>query len=211
MIRPTSLFLCFASGLLSGCSGDRFPIPSYSPDQAAKLALAEYDQNGDGYLDANELERCPALKKHLEYLDANGDGRLNAEEIAARLSMYAQSGVALKTTRCQVYLDGKPLAGATITYVPEKFMGSSIRPAWGVSDAGGSAILSMDGEKLPGVQPGFYRVQVSKKNAKGEETIPARFNQDTVLGQEVSPQPKNRKIEKPEEEDGIYRLTSKAR
>jgi len=203
--------MCFAFGLLSGCSGDKLPVPSYSPDQAAKQALGEYDKNGDGYLDAKELERCPPLKKSLEYLDANGDGRLSGEEIAARLRMYAQSGVALKTTRCQVYLDGKPLPGATITYLPEKFMGSSIRPASGVSDAGGSTILSMEGEKLPGVQPGFYRVQVSKKNAKGEETIPARYNQDTILGEEVSPQPKNRKIEKQDEEDGIFRLTSKLR
>ena len=70
-------------------------------------------------------------------------------------------------TACQVHLDGKPLQGATVTYVPEKFLGSSIRQATGVSDERGSVALVTEGEKLSGVQPGLYRVQVSLKNASG--------------------------------------------
>jgi hypothetical protein len=40
---------------------------------------------------------------------------------------------------------------------------------------------------LPGVPYGFYRIQVSRKDAEGKETIPARYNSETTLGQEVGP------------------------
>src|SRR5262249_11288266 len=144
--------------LLPGCvGGDRLVAPTYSPEEAAKQALAEYDTNRDGFLDAKELERCPALKNNLDSIDTNGDKRLSADEIAARINSYAESQVALKNTGCRVLLDGRPLQGATVTYVPEKFMGSSIKSASGVSDDRGGVILTAEGEKLPGVQPGLYR------------------------------------------------------
>ena len=79
---------------LPGCA-DKLAPPAYLPDVAARQALAEYDKNGDGYLDLKELEQCPALRSSLEYLDTNGDRRLNADEIAARVRMYQASQVAL--------------------------------------------------------------------------------------------------------------------
>jgi hypothetical protein len=109
-----------------------------------------------------------------------------------------------------VHLDGKPLQGATVTYVPEKFMGSSIKPASGVSDERGTVPLIVEGEKLPGVQPGLYRVQISKKDASGQETIPARYNQDTILGAEVYPR-KIRKMGAQDDVGGDFRLTSKSK
>jgi len=152
----TLLLVSVALCLLPGCGvGDNLTPPSYSPDEAAKQALAEYDSNHDGYLDAKELERCPALKNSLASIDKNGDHRLSTEEIVERIQIYADSQVALKATTCHVRLDGRPLQGATVTYVPEKFMGSSIKPASGVSDQSGGGMLTAEGEKLPGVQPGF--------------------------------------------------------
>src|SRR5207302_470790 len=137
---PSLLLVGLAVGLLPGCSGgDTLTPPTYpSPDAVAKQVMAEYDTNHDGLLDAKELERCPSLKHSLEFIDTNGDKRLSAEEIAARIQMYADSQVALKATGCHVRLDGKPLEGATVTYVPEKFMGPSVRPASGVSNANGA-------------------------------------------------------------------------
>jgi hypothetical protein len=208
---PTLLLVSLALGMLPGCSaGDKLTLPTYSPEEAAKQVMAEYDTNHDGYLDAKELERCPSLKHSLESMDKNGDKRLSADEIAGRIQVYTDSQVGLKATTCHVRLDGKPLQGATVTYVPEKFMGSSIRPASGVSDQNGGVALTVEGEKLPGVQPGFYRVQVSKKNASGQETIPARYNQDSILGIEVYPR-KTRKLGAREEIDGDFRLTSKSK
>lgn len=207
---PGLLLVGMGLGLLPGCSasGDQITVPTYSPEEAAKQVMAEYDTNHDGVLDAKELERCPSLKHSLDAIDKNGDKRLSADEIAGRIQMYADSQVGLKATSCHVRLDGKPLQGATVTYVPEKFMGSSVRPASGVSDQNGGVSLVVEGEKIPGVQPGFYRVQVSKKNASGQELIPARYNQDTILGIEVSPR-KNRRLGVKEEVDGDFKLTSK--
>ena len=208
------LLLSLALGLLSGCSrSDALTFPTYSPDRIAQEALAEYDANHDGYLDAKELERCPALKAALKSIDQNGDNRLGVDEIAGRIRTYQESGAALKHVGCRLLLDGRPLQGATVTYVPEKFMGTSIKPASGVTDKSGQVSLIAEGEKYPGAQPGFYRVQVSKKNANGQETIPARYNQDTTLGTEVYPLRKrvDRRAAMTDDESGLFRLSSKSK
>jgi hypothetical protein len=211
----TWLLMGLALGLLSGCGGsDTLTPPSYSPERMAQDAMADYDTNHDGFLDAKELERCPALKGGLVAIDQNGDHRLSTDEIAARIRTYAESQVALEHVSCRLLLDGHPLQGATVTYVPEKFMGSSLRSATGVSNSQGGVGLITQGEKLPGVQPGFYRVQVSKKDAGGKETIPARYNQDTILGIEVSTRKKIRNMKKAalsDEEAGLFRLSSKSK
>src|SRR5262249_50249538 len=57
------LLFTWAFALAVGCSegaGSRVPAPSLSSTGAAKEALAEYDTNRDGYLDAKELEQCPS-------------------------------------------------------------------------------------------------------------------------------------------------------
>ncbi|HLJ97150.1 MAG TPA: EF-hand domain-containing protein [Gemmataceae bacterium] len=207
--QSTVVFLCLLAVLCSGCAGgEDLRLPTYTPDESAKQALAEYDTNHDGFLDAKELERCPALKNNLDTMDSDGNQRLSAEEIAARIQVYQESQVALKAVACRVQLDGKPLQGASVTFVPEKFMGTSIRPASGVSDERGGVQLMVEGEKYPGAQPGLYRVYVSKKNASGQETIPARYNQDTTLGAEVYPR-KLRRSGTREDVAGDFRLTSK--
>jgi hypothetical protein len=38
----------------------------------------------------------------------------------------------------------------------------------------------------PGLQLGLYRIRISKL-VNGAETIPAKFNADTTVGQQVSP------------------------
>jgi hypothetical protein len=208
---PAFVGTAIALSLLPGCGRrDGLIPPTYSPDEFAQEALAEYDTNHDGYLDAKELERCPALKYRLETIDQNGDHRLSVQEIAGRIQIYADSQIALKSVLCSVQLDGRPLQGATVTYVPEKFMGSSIKPASGVSDERGGVSLTVPGEKLNGVQPGFYRVQISKKNASGQETIPARYNQESILGAEVYPR-KLRTLGMEEDETGKFRLSSKGK
>jgi hypothetical protein len=206
LIWPALVGAACALSLLAGCGQrDGLIPPTYSPDECAKEALAEYDTNHDGYLDAKELERCPALKDRLDWIDQNGDHRLSALEIAGRIQGYADSHVALKTILCSVQLDGKPLKGATITFVPEKFMGPNLQPASGVSDERGAVSLSLQGKKFAGVQPGLYRVEVSKKDAKGQETVPSRYNKETILGAEVNP----RKLHEEGDPTARFRLTSK--
>jgi hypothetical protein len=162
-------------------------MPPLAPAEAGKQALAEYDKNGDGLLDAKELESCPALKKSLKALDTNGDGRLSAQEIADRVQSYVDARVALTAVTCKVIYNGRPLEGATVVFEPEKFMGTGIKQASGVTDVNGAADLRVEGESLDGAHFGFYRVRISKRDAQGRETIPSQYNSATVLGREIAP------------------------
>jgi hypothetical protein len=176
----------------AGCFGGRVAPPRLSPEEAGKQALAAYDANGDGVLDEQELERCPALKSCLPAADTDGDGRLSAREIAARVAAYQDSKIGLEAFTCRLTLDGRPLDGATVTFVPESFLGPDVKKASGVSDSQGWVRLQTEGADLPGVACGLYRVEVSKKAAGGQETVPARYNAQTVLGVEVAPDSQGR-------------------
>ena len=174
--------------LLSGCSlgPEAAVVPSVSPEEAAQRAMADYDTNKDGFLDSNELELCPALKSALKKLDTNNDGRISAQEIADRLSKFQASKSGLVGVSCRVQLDEVPLEGAIVTFVPERFMGPSFQTASGVSNARGGVQLMVPGQSAPGVQWGYYRIEVSKKDAAGQEMVPARYNTATTLGCEVA-------------------------
>jgi EF hand len=183
------LFLALGAGLVAGCSSRPAPpvMPAYSPADAARQAMAAYDKNKDGFLDATELEACPSLKSGLKTLDKNKDGKVSADEIESAVEAFQASGAALTAIPCRVKLDGNPLAEATVTLVPEAFMGSVLKPAKGISDATGNVVLQIEGQELPGVPFGFYRVEVSKKDAAGQETLPARYNTQTTLGRMIAP------------------------
>jgi len=173
----------------AGCWGGPTAVsaPSLSPQAAAQAAMAEYDVNRDGFLDAQELVRCPALAHGLKALDKNGDKRISADELAQRLEAFAASNVGLVGIPCSVQLDGNPLEGAKVTLRPEKFMGESFKPASGVSDHKGHVLLRTEGQDLPGTQWGYFQLEVSKTDAAGKETLPQRYNRATTLGQEVRP------------------------
>jgi hypothetical protein len=189
----SSLFFLSALSLLSaGCSGG-VSQPSLAPAEVGRQAVAAYDKNGDGFLDAKELEDCPALGKSLSILDKDGDGKLSAQEIADRVQSYLDSRIALTGVVCRVLLDNQPLEGATVTFEPEKFMGPNIKPASGVADQNGAVQLQAVGETFAGVHLGFYRVRISKKDAAGRELVPSRYNTHTTLGQEVGPGKKKKK------------------
>src|SRR5262249_39745768 len=127
----------------------------------------------------------------LKRLDKNNDGRLTADEIEARLSFFQSQGM-LGGVVAEVTLDGDPVEGATVTLEPEKFLGPAFKPASGITDAGGGAILRVEGATHELIPHGYYRVRVSKKNSRGQETIPARYNVNTVLGHEAGPESEGR-------------------
>jgi EF hand len=172
--------LLLAVGCSRGSSGAQV-----SPSEAAKQALAEYDTNKDGALDAKELEACPALQSALKRVDANNDGRLTADEIADRLTFFQKQGTEMDVS-VEITLDGRALEGATVTLEPEKFMGPSIKSASAVTDEAGAGLLKTEGSGEVPVACGYYRVRISK-NAQGREVVPAKYNTQSVLGYEVSP------------------------
>jgi hypothetical protein len=190
--------------LAAGCAGGSSAGPRFSPADAAAAALAEYDANKDGALDAKEVEKCPSLREGMKQgLDKNKDGRVTPDELTERLQMFLEGGIG--SVFVQAYLDGAPLEGATITLTPEKFMGPTFKPATGTTQETGTTMMQIDGQAA--VPYGYYRVEVSKKDSGGKELIPARYNTQTTLGREVaSPRALNRRGS---DDTLVLRLTSK--
>jgi hypothetical protein len=187
-LLPTAA-IGLTSFCLAGCSDmpERVSVPAMDPASIGSQALAAYDADKDGAIAAAELDACPGLKRGLTQIDANNDSRLTAEEVAARIRRYQDDRLGIIGFNGFITMDGQPLEGALVTLEPETFMGSSIEPAEATSDAGGVFQPTTPGVAagLFGARAGIYRIKVSKKDAKGGETIPARYNSQTTLGVEL--------------------------
>jgi hypothetical protein len=179
--------------LLAGCS--RRPHNGHggswlNPEPIGRAAMEELDTNKDGKIDRLELEKCPGLKAAVDKIDPRGTGEITAKMIAARIKSWKDSRLGRMAIRCRITRIGKPLGGARVRFVPERFLGFD--PAkWtasGTTDDNGIALMSVllpvpaDRRDLPGVAPGFYRVEITKPGVK----IPAKYNTETTLGQEVA-------------------------
>jgi hypothetical protein len=194
-LEVTLLMLSLATVI--GCSGSvpaQVASADVDPTAAAANALASYDANKDGSLDASELSKCPALAGSLAGLDANGDHKLSGDEISQKLSAIQASGSNLTGTQCAVYLAGQPLAGATVKLVPPDILEGSLAPAEGVADDQGVARPSIGDENLPEklkgaplVYPGLYAVEITHPDRQ----IPARYNAQTELGILIDPTSRN--------------------
>jgi hypothetical protein len=159
------------------------------PEQLASGILDRLDRNDDELLDAEELLQSPGLNASIKIFDTSGDGKLSAEEISGRFESWLNENTGLITQRCEVRLNGRPLPGATVTFVPEPFLEGVIPKASGVTDAMGMTEISCDPEDLPAalksmraIKPGVYRVEVTHPQA----TIPSKYNSETILGRSVS-------------------------
>lgn len=165
--------------------------PSISASGAASAAMKQYDTNGDGFLSADELEKAPSLKEALGTLDTDKDGKISYDEIEARIKVWQGTQIGVMLVKCQVKLNGTPLQGAMVQFEPEDFMGGAILAGDGETDEFGFCSPRIPKEKRPykdmpgGLQTGFYRIRVSKM-VNGKESIPAKYNTDTTLGQQIA-------------------------
>ena len=169
-----------------GCSGPSVDLPRMNPRVAGRKAMELYDSDRDGVIEGSEFEQCPGLKAALPTVDTDADEQVTAEEIKIRLKAHRDSGLALAEINCVVTLDGNPLPNAAIQFVPEEYLGNGISIARGTTNSRGTARLATESQELPGINCGFYRVEISKINERGNETLPMRYNVSTILGQEVS-------------------------
>ncbi len=198
---------CLGLIAIAGCSDEATPPPRFQidPEAASQAAIAGYDKNGDGTLDAKELKASPPLKELLENLKAQSAGHpdsLSKSDISTRLDEWIKAPATLLPGTATVYLDGKWLEGATVTFEPEPFLGPSYRSHQGETDRNGDAVLEAELKGYPGIYVGLYRVRISKK-VNGKEIVPARYNTDTELGREVAAKVRNIR------ENMTFRLTSK--
>ena len=191
--RKIVAFLVSVVLIAASCSRGPRAIPStrFRPKAVCAEAFELYDANGDEVLSTNELDASPGLKYAAKRNDTSGDGSLDRNEITIMVDGWNQKAIGLLTLRCTVKYKRRPLQGAIVRLEPEPFLQGVIESAHGITDEFGDALLTVPKEKRPipdappGVQLGLYRVVISKMHS-GEETIPAKYNQQTELGQEVS-------------------------
>jgi hypothetical protein len=190
-----SLALSLASLLAAlGCSSGPSAVvpPDIDAGDAASQAMELYDKDGDGSIAGSELDAVPVFKSSMKNLDTSGDGGVQEEEIAARIESWQASGVGIIALAWSVTLDGRPVEGAKIIFEPEPFLGEEIKAGEGETSPLGMSTVSIPkanrpaADSPPGLQLGFYKIRISKQ-AGGKETIPARYNSETTLGQEVAP------------------------
>ena len=176
---------CGALLLGGACTGrpPRAHAPGISPSAAA-AAIKQYDTNNDSMIGGDELEKSPSLKHALPQIDRDGDGAITATELAARIESWQESKLGCVSMSCEVTRGGQPLPGATVKFVPEKFLGDEIQAGQGVTNEHGMADVSMPrGNSGPsGLAPGFYSIQITKDG----EQIPAKYNTETIYGREVA-------------------------
>ena len=182
-IRPFVFILIVG---ISGCGPRSVPVPAYNPGAMATEALALYDANKDGRLSVEELKKCPSLLESLPQIDKNKDNALDADELEERFRQYAASKTGLFDLSLTIYQGGQPLVGATVTMVPEAFMGSVVKPATGKSDSEGHVRFRAEGNEYDGLALGCYRIEVSLKDEAGKEKIPVHYNRETTLGKEIN-------------------------
>lgn len=149
------------------------------------------DSNGDAELSKDELKQCPGLAKARKELDRDNDGTVSKAELQTRLQSYVDEQIAILPIPIVVTYRRKPLIGATVELIPEPFLNEIIEPAQGVTDQSGTVRPSIQVDEAIssrgtyGYRSGVYRVKVSRKDPNGKELIPAKYNQDSMLGIEV--------------------------
>ena len=174
---------------MTGCGG--FAPPSVDPALAANTAMEQFDKNGDGQLDREELAACPALLGALSEYDLSGDKQISHEELDDRLHKMYSRNIPLTAADCKVMLNGRPLGGAKVSFVPEPFLGENTTlPAYGVTIESGMTDMAVPAEELPEelkrykkLHVGVYRVEITHP----EIDLPARYNTESELGYEVHP------------------------
>jgi hypothetical protein len=172
--------LGLAMAVWGGCwSGEpsRVYPPAFDPN-APQKALEMYDLKKDGAISGAELDKVPSLKSAFK------GSSVTADAIAARIRQWKASNLGRITFGVRVLHNGQPLPDAAVLFKPEAFLGSGLPVCSGTTDRMGYARISAPTAPgdAPGTPPGFYRVEITKPG----ENIPAKYNTDTSLGEEIS-------------------------
>lgn len=185
-----SVSLLWALSLV-GCSGggaETFPEADVDPVAVAAGIMAEYDTDANGQISKSELKKSKGLEMLTigqeqlmpEYrLDKDGNGSISEDEFVQKLEECLSDR--RQGYDCAVLYRNQPLEGATVTLVPESFMGD-VPSASGVTDKNGNCSVATD-DGLPGAVPGIYKVEITHPDVK----ISAKYNTATTLSIALDP------------------------
>jgi EF hand len=189
--RASGLLLVFELCLLSaGCNrGPAAVKPPYiDPVAASRQAIELYDTDHDGELSDQELAACPGILQHRDLYDLDHNGKVSRQEVEDRIRKLRSSRIGLTKLAVQVRLDGRPLVGADVKLIPEKYLGDDIKAAVGKTGGSGLAVMHIPDQDLPssqhgliGVHYGTYKVEITHPTVK----IPPKYNTQTTLGYET--------------------------
>ncbi len=173
----------------TGCSDSssgRVEVPRVSEDIPGSL-IAEFDKDSDGSISKDELPKGMDLQGQ----DKDSDGKFSKPELEALVRNWQDMQVGMTAFRLQLTRNGTPLEGAIVTLEPYSFLGSETLPASGISGPDGVVQFSVAEDKTPSpglkvMHTGFFKMRVSKEEG-GKESIPAKYNSESVLGCAVLP------------------------
>lgn len=175
---------------LAGCSRGpaAISVPEVDSGQAAQSAIEFYDKDHDSVLTEAELAACPGILGHLSLYDSDKSGSVSKEEIEKQIAELRSSRVGLTMLSVQLRLDGRPLKGAQVKLIPEKYLGDEVKGAIGTSNQRGLATMDIRDADLPksdhgllGIHYGTYKIEITHPDV----SIPARYNTETTLGYET--------------------------
>ncbi|MGD0382662.1 MAG: hypothetical protein ABSA77_04005 [Thermoguttaceae bacterium] len=193
IIRPVYFSLMALTAVLlltqSGCFNEpaRIVPPSIDADAAGREAIKLYDKDNDGKISGAELDKVPSLLKGLPNFPSTKEKGVTAADITARIKAWQATRTGrMGGVTCKVTRNGKPLAGANVKFVPEKFLGGNMPECSGTTGMDGNARISVPltgPDDVAGVPPGYYRVEITMSDG----SIPAKYNTQTMFGEEIFP------------------------
>ena len=173
--------------MATGSSAEALSSPDRCRGRRARGRKA-YDSNHDGKISGAELDSVPSLTSSMAMANfkSTKEKGITANDIAARIKAWQQTKVGLiGGVVAQVTRNGKPLNGAEVKFVLEKFFGNLPVCTGTTGPDGNAQITDPFGGQIvvSGVPPGYYRVEITKPG----ENIPAKYNSQTIFGLEMAP------------------------
>lgn len=141
-----------------------------SPAEAAAAAMAASDKNNDGKIAADELDPASGLAAGLARIDTDKDNVITADELLARFDRLEKMSDMIAVSLTATGPKG-PVSGATLTLVPEPFMGEGLQAYSGQTIEGGACELEGSEIHLPGVPVGYYRAHLVHSELGIDKTI----------------------------------------
>jgi hypothetical protein len=174
----------------SGCLNEpkRIVPPSVDADAAGQEAIKLFDANKDGKISGAEFDKAPSLSQALPMVKSTKEKGITAADITARIKAWQLTRIGrIGGVFAMVTRNGKPLVGAEVKFVPEKFMGGNMPECKGSNPTGQDGSVEISEAVSPGdpkgVPPGYYRVEITMPDG----SIPAKYNTQSIFGEEVCP------------------------